>query len=426
MSSWKHSLFLLLVWVAASAGMAAQSYPVASITFSGAPAFSPAELLKASGLTVGASLDQPGMQAAAQRFDATGMFASIRFSFNGKELHFELTPASDLAPVRFANFPWFEARDILTQLTATVPLFHGQAAPDSGTQRKIIEALTAMLADRQITATIAATPDVDVATGKTRALVFRVTVPSVQVGEVTFTGATGDWVARLAEIGQAATGQEYSSLDTPATLTQAVETVYREKGYLEVRVRDVTHQPPVAETAAVKVPMTVTLVEGGLYRLGQFTVAGSVLMDQAEFASKALLKPGDPVEGEKLRRSLQTISAPYVTRGYLRAKITATPALNPEKHTVDYAIAVTPGEVYTMGKLEVKDLSPDLQALVLKEWKLNAGAPYDASYVQQFLKKNAKDLHPLDGYSAGYKQYEHEDTHVVDLVVSFRKGGPLS
>jgi hypothetical protein len=31
----------------------------------------------------------------------------------------------------------------------------------------------------------------------------------------------------------------------------------------------------------------------------------------------------------------------------------------------------------------------------------------------------------LDGYSASYKQFEHEDTHVVDLVVTFHQGGPL-
>jgi hypothetical protein len=54
-----------------------------------------------------------------------------------------------------------------------------------------------------------------------------------------------------------------------------------------------------------------------------------------------------------------------------------------------------------------------------------AGSPYDVSYPALFLQKN-KQLHALDGYSASYKQYEHEDSHVVDLVVTFRKGGPLS
>ena len=79
-----------------------------------------------------------------------------------------------------------------------------------------------------------------------------------------------------------------------------------------------------------------------------------------------------------------------------------------------------------MGTLQVKDLDPEKTALFLNVWTLGAGAPYDASYVGQVLNRNAKDIHALDGYSASYKQYEHEDTRIVDLVVTFVKGGTLN
>ncbi len=176
----------------------------------------------------------------------------------------------------------------------------------------------------------------------------------------------------------------------------------------------------------VRVPMVITVEPGVQYRLGRFSLAGSVLMDQAQFLSKAILKPGDIVEEEKLRQTMSMVNSPYVTRGYLRAKITATPEFHRAERTVDYAITVTPGDVYTMGTLQVKNLDSEKTALFLKVWTLGAGAPYDASYVGQVLKKNAKDVHALDGYSASYKQYEHEDTHVVDLVVTFVKGGTLN
>jgi hypothetical protein len=35
-------------------------------------------------------------------------------------------------------------------------------------------------------------------------------------------------------------------------------------------------------------------------------------------------------------------------------------------------------------------------------------------------------LHELDGLSASYKQSEHEDSHVVDLTVTFQKGGAVN
>lgn len=419
---------LLLASCAVSVSLA-QSYPVQTITFSGDPAYSSSELLAASGLKAGASLDQAAMQAVAAQLSGSGMFSTIKFTFNGKELHYEVAAASNLLPVRFLNFPWWEEKEISAQLSAAVPLFHGQAAPESGTQQKIVDALTAMLAARQIQATVTATPDVDLATSQPKSLDFRIASPQIHIGAVTFTGTSPAFAARLAEIAKAALQVEYSAFETPATMAGAVKNIYLDQGYLEAHVASVARQAPVVDTTTaapvVLVPLAIAVDEGAQYRLGQLSVSGSVLMDQAEFQSKALLKPGDVVEQDKLKRTMQTLSAPYVTRGYLRAKIAATPTLHRAEQTVDYAITVSPGDVYHMGTLEVKDLDEERTALFKKIWTLQAGAPYDSSYVSQFLKRNAKDLHPLDGYSASYKQYEHEDTHIVDLVVTFRKGGPL-
>jgi outer membrane protein assembly factor BamA len=420
---------LLSSWLLFPPAALAQSYPVQAITFAGDPAYSSSELLAASGLKAGVSLDQAAMQAAAAQLSGSGMFSTIKFTFNGKELHYEVAPATNLLPVRFVNFPWWEAKEISAQLGSTVPLFHGQAAAESGMQQKIIDALTGMLAARQIQATVTAAADVDLATSRPKFLDFRIASPQIQIGEVTFTGNASEFSARLVEIAKAAAHVEYSAFETPATMAGAVRNVYLEKGYLEANVASVARQAPIVDTAngaaVVLVPLSIAVDEGAQYRLGQFSVSGSVLMDEAEFQSKALLKPGDVVEQDKLKRTMQTLSAPYVTRGYLRAKIAATPTLHRAERTVDYAINVSPGDVYRMGKLEITDLDEERTALFRKTWKLDAGAPYDASYVSQFLRKNAKDLHPLDGYSASYKQYEHEDTHIVDLVVTFRKGGPL-
>ncbi len=78
-----------------------------------------------------------------------------------------------------------------------------------------------------------------------------------------------------------------------------------------------------------------------------------------------------------------------------------------------------------MGKLELANVSDTQRAQFLSVWKMNAGDPYDASYPPSFLVKNHASLRAFDDYSASYKQYEHEDTHIVDLVVTFQHGGPL-
>ncbi len=79
-----------------------------------------------------------------------------------------------------------------------------------------------------------------------------------------------------------------------------------------------------------------------------------------------------------------------------------------------------------MGELSLVNLSDQQKAEVLKNWPLHPGDVYDAVLVPQFLNKYKNQLHSLDGWSASYKAYEHEDSHIVDLVVTFRRGGSLN
>lgn len=103
----------------------------------------------------------------------------------------------------------------------------------------------------------------------------------------------------------------------------------------------------------------------------------------------------------------------------------ATPRVDTASHTVDYTITVQPGAVFHMGALSLVNLNDQQRAQVLQYWPLHAGDVYDAVVVPQFLLRYKNQLHSLDGWSATYKAYEHEDTHIVDLVVTFRPGGSL-
>lgn len=151
-----------------------------------------------------------------------------------------------------------------------------------------------------------------------------------------------------------------------------------------------------------------------------------MLTSEADFQKLAQLKPGDVVAEDKLHLTMQLLGGPYLKQGYLHAKVNATPQFNRTQQTVDYTISVVPGEAYHMGTLTVQNLDDQRKELFLKTWKQHEGDPFDSTYVSSFLKANASALHGLDGYSASYKQIEHLDSHIVDLVITFRKGGPLS
>jgi outer membrane protein assembly factor BamA len=402
----------------------AQKYIPRSITFSGYAGASQAELLAATGLAPGVALGQPEIQAAAQKLDNTGLFSDIRFSFNGVELHYTLKPADGAAPVIYANFPWWKGADLTAAVAAKVPLFHGSVVPESGLQNEVVAALTTLVREKGVSATVTAMPNTN-DSGQTVGVTFRIDSPPVQVGAVTFTGAGAQWAAPLAAIEKAAAGQDYG-VGTKSTLEAALKAVYHRKGYLDVSLDNFAYGQPQFTNGKVTVPVSAAINEGAQYRLAGLRLSGDVLMKPDEFAKQAKLHTGDVVDEDLLRQTLANVAWPYKAKGYLRAAITADPVFDRAKHTVDYSITVTPGPVFQMGKLTLVNLAPDQQALVMKYWALHSGDVYDATYPPSFLNRNKNTLHALDGWSASYKEYAHLDTHIVDLVITFRPGGALN
>lgn len=403
--------------------LVAQRYVPRQITFSGYPAASHAELLAASGLTPGTAIGQPQIQAAARKLDDTGLFSDIRFSFNGVDLHYVLKPAEGAAPAIYENFPWWSRSELGAEVTAKVPLFHGSVVPESGLQTEVVSTLTALLRQKGIVATVDAVAQKNPA-GDTVGVNFRMDSPPVKVGTVTFGGASAEWAAPLAAIEKAAAEQDYGT-GTESVLEAAVKAIYHRKGYLDVSLEKFAYGQPQFANGTVTVPVSASIAEGAQYRLAALHLSGDLLMTPDEFAKQAKLHPGDIADEDLLRQTLFGVAIRYKAKGHLRAEVNANPVFDRANHTVDYSITVMPGPVFRMGKLTLVNLDPDQQALVRKDWSLQSGGVYDATYPPTFLNRNKSTLHALDGWSASYKEYANLDTHVVNLVITFHPGGPV-
>jgi len=401
----------------------AQKFVPKKITFSGTTA-SRGELLAVSGLKPGDTVGQAEIQGAAQKLIDTGLFSDVRFSFNGVELNYALKPATTMEPVVYANFPWWDGTALTAAVAAKVPLFHGMVPQEGGMQQQVTTALTALLAEKGVSATVTAVPAKDEAM-RDAGVEFHIDAPPVEIGVVSFLGASSAWAEPLAAIQKAAVGQDFDP-STEETLATALRAIYHRQGYLDVAMTGFAHGDPRVTDGKVMVPVSATIVEGAQYRLAGLHLAGDLLMTPEEFAKAAKIHAGDVANEDLLRGTLAAISGPYRAHGYLRAKIEAVPREDSANHTVDYAITVQPGEVFHMGELSLVNLNDRQKAQVLQYWPLHDGDAYDALAVPQFLVKYKNQLHSLDGWSASYKSYEHEDTHIVDLVVTFRPGGPLN
>jgi outer membrane protein assembly factor BamA len=416
---------LFLLFAAAALALPACAQIIAKkVTFTGVPQ-SQAELLAYSGLAPGKPLSHDDINAAAQKLSDTGFFGDIQFKYDGTELLFTLAPADSPAlPVEYMNFPWWDDAALNAAIAAKVPLFHGSLPTESSLRQPVADVLTAMLAAKGVHATVTSTTAQD-PPGKDVGIQYHVDAPPVQVGPVTLTGASVDFSLPVAAIEKAAAGQNFDGA-TEATLRKALEAIYHRQGYLEEAMNGFAHSEPQVSGSKVLVPVSAAIVEGSQYKVASITLASSAQMSQDDFAKAAKLHPGDVANEDQLRATLAALAGPYKSHGYLRAKIDAAPHLDAAAHTVSYAVTVVPGPVFRMGELSLINLSDQQRAEVLKLWPMQEGDIYDATVANTFLLKNKANLHSLDGWSASWKAYEHEDTNVVDLVVTFQQGGTLN
>ncbi len=268
-----------------------------------------------------------------------------------------------------------------------------------------------------------ATPAEDPA-GKFTGLQFHIDAPPVQIGAVTLTGASAAWSEPVSAVAKAAAGQNYDGA-AEATLFTALRTVYHRQGYLEMAMNGFAHGDPQVAGGKVLVPESATIVEGAPYKVASLTLAGKSLMSADDFAKVAKLHDGDVANEDLLHGTLASVATVYKTHGYLQAKIDAAPKFDAVNHMVTYAITVEPGPVYRMGELSLVGLSAEQRAEVLKYWPMQEGDVYDASVSTEFLLKNKANLKTLAGWSGTWKAYQHDDTDIVDLVVTFGQGGVL-
>lgn len=416
-------LAALAACVVISLPLAAQQFLPKKIVFSGTT-LDQGALLAASGMKPGVTIGPPEIRAAAQKLLDTGLFSNVQYTFDGQTLLYSLTPATGLEPAVYANFPWWDSASLTEAVAGKVPLFHGEVPPESGMQQQVVDALTALLAEKGVQAQVTAVPMTSLGSGSTSGVEFEITSPPVQIGDVSFSGVDPAFAQTVDAVAKAAAGQDFDG-STEATLAVALNAVYHRQGYLSESLTEFTHGQPQLSGGKVLIPITAAVVAGPQFRVGSITLAGTTLLSTADLDKLSQLHSGDVADEDLLHGTLARISSAYKANGYMNAQIQAPPSLDPSTHTVNYAIAVEPGPLFHMGMLTLVGLNDRQRNDVLRIWPLHPGDVYNEIEVASFLIRHRSELHSLDGWSASYRQYAHLDTNIVDLTVTFHQGGAL-
>ncbi|NYF51429.1 POTRA domain-containing protein [Tunturiibacter gelidoferens] len=407
--------------------LSAQSFTLPPVTFTGAPTFSQADLLKVSGLHPGATATQADVQAAAQHLSDTGLFSDIRFESNATGLVYDLKPMppENLLPASFTNFVWWSPAELTAALKARVPLYTGLVPTAGNLQDTIYSALKAMVAEKGVTANIVAIAVSSQPGATPSSIGFAIDSPQVRVHTLTLVHASPAMRPKLDTVIKDQTNQPFDTNTTHTSITTALTSAYHNQGYLDMAVLKLTEAPPQVTPSGIDLDLTATLSEGQPYQLFQLTWPGSDIISTADFNKQTKMKPGDMASEAALRQSLSIIAGAYFAKGFQDAKVKAPATFDHLSHHVSYTITVDPGPQYHIHSVKALGLSDEQQKQFDSAWHMNPGDFYDATYLTEFLHKNSA-LQSLAGYSATYKATSDPDTHLVDLTITFAKGGVLN
>ena len=122
---------------------------------------------------------------------------------------------------------------------------------------------------------------------------------------------------------------------------------------------------------------------------------------------------------KKVVEGLDRVRDEFRKDGYLNTRLHVTRTLDDAAARADVAVAIERGTQFAMGELMLPGLDEKEEAKARKRWKLAAGEPLNALYVNEFLKDAFGVLDAATGVSQQFAR--RGESTVMDVFVTFRK-----
>lgn len=211
----------------------------------------------------------------------------------------------------------------------------------------------------------------------------------ILITDFSITGTQSFTSDQLAEITGELTG---GCFDDDEDMEQRVRISLQERGYYAAQIKSVKLKPLDPLAVPKQVAMEADVVEGPRYKLGEINFVNNHAFSAEKLRQEFPVKAGDSFQRSKLGYGMGSLLKLYGSNGFLDARFDFrdTPSSN---GTVSLTLSVVDeGPQYHMGKLEVIAEKEQSDRLKL-EWKLDEGAVYDSSYIDEFIAAN-RDLLP--------------------------------
>ena len=409
----------LALWACAPSPILAQR-PIVSIHVNGNERIPEAAVVAASGLRVGQVVTQPDMDAVAQRLLHTGFFSIASYrcdpvktaSASGFAVVLEVTEEDARTPV-LLDIPGQDAERLWSGLMAADPLI-GRKMPDNELATTYYQrAIQGFLRRSDPSIEIVARTEGKIG-GKGSLAIFR-PAQLPKIGAVAFEGNPSVPADVLQDaVKKLVLGEDYTEYNFRRIVELNIRPLYEERARLTVAFPAVRATPMPADAVAV----TVTVDEGPAWTLGKVNLTGEGI-PAAEMLAAGKFAEGAPANWKEFLMAVERMR-PVLTRdGYLRARMTPARSFREGSRIVDVTIDVNKGRQFVFGGLRLSGLDAATEQTVAPMWRLRAGEPMNAGYVDEYLRK----IWPyLKGRvkTASQELTNRPDSAVMDVHIAFR------
>ena len=175
--------------------------------------------------------------------------------------------------------------------------------------------------------------------------------------------------------------------------------------------------------------VTVPIVEGKIYRIGEMKIEGNSIFSEEQIRSVIGLNKGDIANAEKISKALfENLKKIYGSQGFIEYTAEPVPTFKdnpqkPDEGTVDFAITIEEGKQFTLRRLEFSGNTFTKDSVLRREVLINEGDIYNQGYWDySVIKLNQSGyFEPIDkDKDADFRTNDEEATVDINLKVQER------
>jgi outer membrane protein insertion porin family len=222
-----------------------------------------------------------------------------------------------------------------------------------------------------------------------------------------------------------------------------VDNYMRSKGYLqarhgEPRIESVGRRRtgfpvlplPFLSSVDEGLRVTIPILEGKVYRLGEFKVEGNSIFSEAQIRAVIGLNKGDVANGEKVSKGLfENLKKFYGQQGFIEYTAEPVPTFkdnpqNPNEGVVDFSVTIEEGKQFTLRRLEFIGNTFTRDNVLRREVLINEGDIYNDVYWEYSVVKlnQLGYFNPIDKDKDVDRRTNDEEA-TVDLALKVSERG---